>query len=160
MGSLHYSIYSELNEFDRIKNPDTIIERFKKFCTNYLQEKNELKQLETIQSLFNLFRESNSEFYEKISTNNFSPYPIFTPEILQSFLDSFEKMNNKELSDFFDFLYERYSGKRIIDIERDFLKKFSEILENNIAKENRKIRRWHLVHLKSFIDKRLHEEIQ
>jgi hypothetical protein len=155
-----HSIYSELNEFDRIDNLDPTIKTFKKFCIEHIQNMNKIKQFETTQSLFYLFRESKSEFYEKISKNNFSHNPLFTFEILPSFLESFECMNNKELYDFFDFLYERYSKKRNVDIESDFLKQFSEILGNNIAEENRKIRRWHLVHLKSMIDKRLQEEMQ
>lgn len=155
-----HNIYSELNEFNRIDNPDPIIERFKIFCTKYLQGKNEIKEQEKILSLFDLFWLSKPEFYEKISKNSFNDTPLFTSEVLTSFYNSFGKMNNKELSDFFDFVNERYSIKRNIDIERDFLKQFSEILENNITKEDRKIRRWHLIHLKSFIDKKLQSEMQ
>ena len=152
-------IYSETNEFDRINKPDLVIKQFKNFCSEYLRETQTINQQEIIQSLFDLFRESKSEFYEKISTNNSGIYPLFTPKVLPSFLESFDNMNNKELSDFFDFLYERYSRIGIVS-ERDFLKQFSETLENIITKEDKKVRRWHLVHLKSFIDKKLQQEIQ
>lgn len=153
-------IYSEINEFDRINKSDLVIKQFKNFCSEYLQEKQKTNQQETIQSLFDLFRDLKSEFYEKISKSNFSYLPLFSGEISLSFLDSFEKMNNKELNDFFDFVYERYTRKGMIETEGDFLKQFSEILEIKTIKENRKIRRWHLDHLKSFIDKKLQEEIQ